>query len=113
VALITEQEAVDHLHIILETDGNSPEAIIDPRYADLQLKMVQAEAAVLDYIEMEEADLTASGVSQNWIVLVRAAIMLVLSGLWEDREGNGDGDYFKDNGAVARLLKRIRYPAIA
>lgn len=113
MSLITLEEATGHLHIDLSMDSASPPAVDDERYPDLLLKMAQAEAAVLDYIEMDEADLSASGVDPKWTEIVKAAMLLLLAGLWDDREGAKEGDYFVDNGAIARLLKRIRYPAIA
>ena len=68
---------------------------------------------VLEYIALTEEDLTASGVNSSWLPVVRAAVLIVLSGLWEDRIGSTGGDFFAANGAVARLLRRIRYPSIA
>lgn len=113
MAIITVQEAADHLRIVLQTDEASPENITDLRYNDLVSKIAQSEALVLDYIEKDEADLVASGVSAQWMPVVKAAVLLILSGLWDDRVGTEQGDFFAENGAVARLLRRIRYPAIA
>jgi hypothetical protein len=113
MALITFQEALDHLRITLVTDEGSPEVITDDRYDDLVAKVAEADALVLDYIEMEEGDLVASGVSNNTPIVVKSAVKIILSALWEDREGTGIGDYFKEGGAVARLLRRTRVPTIA
>lgn len=113
MAIVTVEEAADHLRIVLQTDESSPATINDLRYNDLVNKLAQAEALVLDYIEKSEADLTASGVSANWLPVVKAAVLLILSGLWDDRVGTDQGDFFAENGAVARLLRRIRYSAIA
>ena len=112
MALITVEEAAGHLRLDLISSG-SPVTITDERLPDLELKMAQAEAAILDYIEMAEADVTASGVSENWLPAVKAAVLLLLSALWDDREGTAEGDYIAEDGAIARLLRRIRYPAIA
>lgn len=112
MALLTVEEADGHLKLDLVTSG-SPPAITDERLPDLEMKIAQAEAAILDYIEMSEADLSASGVNETWLPNVKAATLLMLSALFEDREGKGDGDYLAENGAIARLLRRIRYPAIA
>lgn len=112
MALITLEEATSHLRIDLSMDSSSPPAVDDERYPDLLLKMAQAEAAVLDYIEMVEADLSASGVDPAWQDIIKAAMLLLLTALWDDREGT-KGDYFAQDGAIARLLRRIRYPAIA
>jgi len=113
MAIITLEEAADHLRIVLQTSNDSPDVITDPREADLNSKIAQTEALVLDYIEKDEADLSASGVNPNWLPVVRSAVLLILSALWDDRNGTDQGDYFQENGAVARLLRRIRPPALA
>ena len=113
MTLVTTDEAAEHLRIVLETDNGSPAVITDLRYVDLANKILQAEALVLDYIEMTEEDLLASGVSANWMPVIKASVLIILSGLWDDRMGSAGGDFFAENGAVARLLRRIRYPSIA
>lgn len=113
MAIITVQEAADHLRIVLETDNASPPAITDGRYADLAGKILMAEAMVLEYIALTEEDLSGSGVNANWLPVIKASVLLILSGLWDDRMGDTGGDYFAENGAVARLLRRIRYPSVA
>lgn len=118
MALITVEEAAAHLRLDLETDGGSP-AEPDARLPDLESKIAEAEAAILNYIEMDEEDLSATGVDAKWLPIVQSAVKLYLTGLWDDRVGGGNvgfeagGDYFKEDGAIARLLRRIRYPAIA
>lgn len=113
MALITVQEAADHLRIVLQTDTASPEIINDLRYNDLVSKIAQAEAMVLDYIEKSETEIPSATARNSWRPVVKAAVLLILSGLWDDRVGTDHGDFFAENGAVARLLRRIRYPAIA
>jgi hypothetical protein len=112
MALITLQEAIDHLRITMTEEGGSP-ASSDPRYNDLVAKVAEAQAIVLDYLEMDEANFAESGVSDNWLPVVKSAVKLVLSALWEDREGTGVGDYLAEDGAVVRLLRRIRTPTVA
>jgi hypothetical protein len=113
MALITTEEAAAHLHIDLQYDDSSPPVIDDERLDDLEAKIAEAEATILDYLEMEEADLTATGVSENWLPIAQAAVKLYLSSLYDDRAADGETDYLAQDGAIARLLRRIRYPAIA
>lgn len=110
--LITEEEAIGHLRLDLVTDGNSPATIIDEDYPTLQMKMEQAEDIVLDYLK---TSLESGGWDEVTVPpRIKAAILLVLSALWDDREGKGDnGDYLRDDGPVAQLLRRSRDPAIA
>lgn len=107
---ITVEEAIGHLRIDLITDGNSPETIIDTDYPILITKMIQAEDIIIDYIKTVD-----SGWDQDTIPpRIKAAMLLVLSALWDDREGRGDaGDYLRDDGPVAQLLRRTRDPALA
>lgn len=113
MALITIEEAAAHLHIDLQYDNSSPPVIDDDRADDLEAKIAEAEAAILDYLEMEEADLTASGVSAQWLPIAQAATKLYLTSLYDDRDATAETDYLAHDGAIARLLRRIRYPAIA
>ena len=113
MALITVEEAAAHLRLDLETDGGSPAEITDARLPDLVAKIGEAEAAILGYIEMDEDDLSATGTGASWLPVVQSAVKLYLSGLWDDREGTAAGDYLDPDGAIARVLRRIRYPAIA
>ncbi len=108
--LITEEEAIAHLRIDLVTDGNSPTTIIDDDYPILQEKMNQAEDIILDYIKTFNTGWDDETVPPR----IKAAILLMLSALWDDREGKGDaGDYLKDDGPIANLLRRSRDPALA
>lgn len=108
--LITEEEAIGHLRIDLVTDGNSPATIIDKDYPTLQMKMKQAEDLILDYIKYEDTGWDETTVPPR----IKAAILLMLSALWDDREGVGDnGDYLKDDGPIAQMLRRTRDPALA
>jgi hypothetical protein len=109
MALISLEDATGHLRIDLITDGGSPSLITDERYADLNSKILQAEAIVLDYLKNQDTGWDISTVPFH----IKAAVLLVLSALWEDREGTGEGDYLAEDGAVARLLRRSRDPAYA
>lgn len=107
---IKEEEAIAHLRLNLENDGNSPATIIDEDYPDLQLKIAQAEDIIIGYLKTNN-----TGWDQDTIPpRIKAAMLMVLSALWDDREGEEDaGDYLKEDGPIARLLRRDRDPALA
>lgn len=98
MALITKEQAKNHLLIDY-----------DDRDADLELKMEQATEIVIDYIKKPDHGWTEETVPKT----VQAAILLVLTALFDDRDGSGEGDYIALSGPVARLLARHRDPAIA
>lgn len=99
---LTLAEADDHLRLDLLESG-------DEREDDLQAKIDQAEQIVLDYLKVDGAEWSGDTLPRP----IRAAMLLTLSALWEDREGTGDGDYLRPDGAVTRLLHRFRDPAMA
>jgi hypothetical protein len=98
MALITKEQAKNHL--LIDYDDCD---------ADLELKMVQAEEIVIDYLKKPDHGWTEVTVPKT----VQAAVLLVLTALFDVRNGIGDGDYLAPNGPVARLLSRHRDPAIA
>jgi hypothetical protein len=98
MALITKVQAKNHLHIDF-----------DDRDADLDMKMQQAEEIVIDYLKRPDHGWTELTVPKT----VQAAILLVLTALFDDRDGSGGGDHLAPGGPVARLLSRYRDPAIA
>ena len=98
MALITKEQAKSHLLIDY-----------DDRDADLEMKMQQAEEIVVDYLKKPDHGWTVETVPKT----VQAAILLVLTALFDDRDGSGEGDYITPSGPVARLLARHRDPAIA
>jgi hypothetical protein len=77
--------------------------------ADLEMKMEQASEIVVDYLKRPNHGWTEATVPKT----VQSAVLLVLTALWDDRSGNGDGDYLVPDGPVARLLARFRDPAFA
>lgn len=97
-ALITKEQAKQQLRI----DYNDQDA-------DLEMKMEQASDIIIDYLKKPDHGWTNQTVPKP----VQAAILLVLTALWDDRTGSGDGDYLAPNGPVARLLVRFRDPALA
>lgn len=113
--LITIAQAAGHLRLDLETDGGSPETIIDARLPDLEMKMSQATDAVLDYLKIEPTS------PPRWTVetvpdRVRAAIFLTLGSLYDDRDegkmiaGLAGGDM---TNPIVALLYRLRDPSMA
>lgn len=98
---ITIEQADAHLRLDFLPSG-------DDREDDLNAKMDQAEAIVLDYLKKDASDY--SGGAPDHVV---AAILLVLTALWDDRDGASGGDYINPGGTVANLLHRERDPALA
>ena len=99
--LVTLTQAKDHLRITTPA--------LDPGDVDLQLKLDQAEAIILDYLQPVDA----LWVSPETVPLVvTAAILLMLARLYEHR-----GDAEKEDAdlwlAIDRLLVRYRHSAIA
>jgi hypothetical protein len=114
--LITLAQADAHLRLDLENDGASPPTYTDARVANVQMKMTQAEAIVLDYLKRDEfPDPDAS--PQVWttsdIAVAQAAILLLLSALFDDAQGRTVGDYMATDSTIPLLLRRLRDPAIA
>jgi hypothetical protein len=92
-ALVTLAEAKAHLRVLANDQDT-----------DITMKALAASDIVIDYIKRPAhgwTDTTAPA-------LVKAAILLVLGALFEDREG---GDPISD--AVKSLLHRYRDPAYA
>lgn len=105
---VTLAQANRHLRLDLDLDALESG---DELETELTEKLDQAEQIVLDYIgDYLETGWDADSPQGK---VIAAAILIVLSGLWEDREGTGAGDYLADNGTVARLLVRIRTPTLA
>jgi len=98
MALITIEQAKQQLRIDY-----------DDQDVDLRMKMEQASEIVVDYLKKPQHGWTETTAPKP----VQAAILLVLTALWDDRTGAGGGDYLASNGPVARLLARFRDPAIA
>jgi hypothetical protein len=100
--LVTLAQAKAHLRITTPA--------LDPGDVDIQLKLDQAEAIILDYLQDNPA-------ASAWTAAtvpgpVTAVILLMLARLYEHR---GDADKEDENTWVAinRLLVRLRNPAIA
>lgn len=100
--LVTIQQAKDHLQIPTMPVG-------DPDEADLQLKLDQAEAIIVDYLAHRADPSWSAGAVP---LQVTAAILLMLGGLYRHR-----GDVMETDPAlwqaIDRLLTGIRYAALA
>ncbi len=106
--LITLQQAVDHLREDIDVAG-SPE---DPKLADLEQKVADAEGAIADYLEVDIAGSPTEWDPETVPSEVRQAVLLYLGWSWKEREGEGD-DPLDPNGPIANLLRRRRPLAIA
>ena len=121
--LVTIAQADAHLRLDLENDGASPPTYTDDRLPDLELKIDAAEAIVLDYLKAEDDVLDGSppgyaiGSPPLWVdrdlKVIRSAILLILSALWDDAPERTVADYMKQGGTVDLLLARLRDPAMA
>lgn len=113
--LITVEQANDHLRLDLATDGASPPNFIDPRLPDLQLKMEQATDAALDYLKVVQDSPPLWDV-ETVPPRVRAAILFILTSLYDDRVAGEMLSALAGNDlanpAIA-LLYRLRDPAMA
>jgi hypothetical protein len=124
--LVTVAQADAHLRLDLANDGASPLAYTDERLPDLQLKIDQAEAIVTNYLKLGDAafELALNGdpntsppTAATWSgrdrYNVQAAILCVLSALYDDAPDRTLADYMRAGGVVSLVLARLRDPAIA
>jgi hypothetical protein len=102
--LVTLTQAKAHLRITMPAG--------DPGDAEIQFKLDQAEAIILDYLK------GANGAAIGWTdpttvpMPVTAAILLMLARLYEQRGDDEEKDQTLWE-AIDRLLVRFRDPAIA
>jgi hypothetical protein len=126
MALITLAQAQRHLRLEVTIDHGSPAGSPPPDDSemDLELKMAQAEAIVLDYLarptEMASWSSDPVPLSPYTTVpaVVQAAILIVLGDLWRFRGDDPEGVMPKrEHGfltpQVTSLLQRYRDPALA
>lgn len=111
VALVTLQQAKRHLRIAYSDEDE-----------DLQDKIEQASAIIVDYIKNPDHGWTdavngSPPVRSTAPMVVQAATLLMLANIWEFREGEAQPDYSAADGylpkAVTALLHRLRDPAYA
>jgi hypothetical protein len=105
MAVIEIMEAAIHLRL----NPSEPNWDAGDEAADLALKLEMAEAIVLDYLKTPDA---YQGSDEEVPFPIRAAMLLVLSDLWEHRAGSANDDVFLSR-AVKSLLHRFRDPALA
>lgn len=114
--LITLAQADAHLRLDLETDGASPPVYTDARTANVELKMVQAEAVILNYLKLSEFP-DPSDSPQVWsasdVSCAQTAVLVILSALFDDADGRTIEDCMKAGGMISLLLIRLRDPALA
>jgi hypothetical protein len=100
--LVTLVQAKAHLRITLPA--------LDPGDLDIQLKLDQAEAVILNYLDTSaSASWVSPATAPGW---VSASILLALTDLFEHR---GDDMTLSEKTweAITRLLVRARNPALA
>lgn len=97
--LVTLATAKAHLRITVTTDD-----------ADIQLKLDQAEATILDYLDTSvDAAWVSPATAPGWVT---SAILLWTARLYEHR-GDEDGEDERTWDAITRILVRSRNPALA
>jgi len=125
--LVSIAQADAHLRLDLQGAGDSPPYSSDARLPDVQLKIDQAEAIVVNYLKLDDEafELAVNGdpnaspaTAPTWSDRdrsnVQAAVLLILSALYDDEIERTVGDYLAMNtGTVALLLARLRDPTVA
>jgi len=114
-SLITVAEADDHLRLDLAIAATSPLTFDDARVSGLVVKIDAAEAVILDYLKVRAADLEASPAPFDTqdLTVIRAAVLLMLSALWDDAPDRTVADYMKPGGTIPLLLARLKDPTLA
>lgn len=113
--LITVAQADRHLRLNLQTDEASPPTYTDERLSDLEMKIEQAEAIILNYLNIDGAPL---GSPPSWtdrdVKCVQASVLLALEALYDADKDRTLADYMVMNtGVIALLLMRLRDPTLA
>jgi hypothetical protein len=98
--LVTLITAKAHLRVTVTTDDT-----------DIQLKLDQAEATILDYLDTSvDAAWVSPATAPGWVT---ASILLLLTDLYEHRGDDTSEISDKTWEAITRLLVRARNPALA
>jgi hypothetical protein len=113
---VTLAQAKAHLRL----DADEVDADAD---ADLTLKITQAEAIVTDYLQVDASLLEGSPPAWTaasplmWtdrdVSVIQAAVLLLLSALYDDEMNRTVDDYMKAGGTISLLLARLRDPVFA
>lgn len=112
--LITVEQANDHLRLDLEVVATSPLTFDDERIPALLVKIAAAEAIVRDYLKCGPTVLgSPPSFTADAQEVIRAAMLLVLSALWDDAPERTVADYMAPTGTISLLLARLRDPALA
>jgi hypothetical protein len=118
--LITTQQAIDHLRLPLAI--GSPGQLLDSSQArDLNMKIAQASALVLDYIKVSLTSPPDWDAEANNVPLViQCATLVLLAELWrfrgDDPASVNDAPQYPDgqlSPQVTNYLRRWRDPAMA
>ena len=110
MSLVTVRQVNDALSLDLQESG-SPPTFVDERLANVELKIKQAEDAIIDYLKKPNHGWTEATVPGN----VSAAIILAAGSLLDDSKAellNGLSTGELSNPLVG-LLHRLRDPALA
>lgn len=108
-ALVTMQQVNDALRLDLEKTG-SPPVFTDERVPDVELKIAQSQAAILDYLKVEPDKWDDDDVPP----VVTAAIILGVRGLFDGEDSLLAGLFDNErSNPIVGLLQRLRDPAIA
>lgn len=125
MAIINVKQASDHLRLGIDfgTDFVPEDFDIEDYPTETNLpelidKMAQAEAIILDYLKVGNLSPAWEPATERDETVVRSAILLILGSLWNEREDQSGievrgADMLAPNGVVARLLARLRDPAMA
>lgn len=97
--LITLDQAKEHLRI---DDLNDP-----AMEEDLFLKMEQASAIILDYIEVIDSGWDETTVPEH----IRVTVLMVLGNLWDHRGDDKESEPITE--AIKSVLRRTRTPVLA
>lgn len=121
--LITTSQANRHLRLDMDGENDSPPFASDERLQDLELKIEAAESIVLDYLKADRDVFEGSPPNYSasspvlWVErdlkVIRSAVLLLLSALWDDAPDRTVADYMKRDGTIPLLLARLRDPALA
>lgn len=114
MSLITLEQANHHLRLDLANDGASPPTFTDSRVPDVEMKISQAEAIILNYLKVSgDPDGSPPLWSDQDRSCVQAATLMALSSLYDDDKDRSIASYMVPNGIITLLLMRLRDPALA
>jgi hypothetical protein len=104
---------LDQVNLALKLDltqSGSPAEFTDARTPDVELKITQAQAAILGYLKVDADEWTAETVPAE----VTAAIILGVKGLYDGNDALLAGLYDNERtNPIVGLLQRRRDPALA